>query len=455
MDISKKLKVSYGLGAVGKDMVYSLVAGFLMYYYTDVLSISSAFVGTMFMAARLFDAFNDPIMGVLVSKTKGKYGKFRPWIMTGTVLNALVLVAVFNMPIFENHTTTLITASILYFLWGITYTMMDIPFWSFIPAITSNAKDRESISVIARSCAAVGFAIPVAITLLLVDILGGGNEKLGFGILAVIIAVIFILSAMLVFKNVKEKENSKSEVYSLKEIFSFLLKNDQALIIVIAIVIFNSSLYLTQNMAIYFFKYDIGNSALFGVFGTVGGIAQILSMMSLPLLRKKFSRKAIFAGALSITIAGYIGMYLLGLFKLDNILALCVMAIIIFIGFGLATVLTTIFLADCVDYGEYKFGARFESVIFSLQTFVVKFASAIAVFIAGWGIEFIKLDETQVVQSEATLLGLRFIMIVIPIIGLIACILFFLKKYKLDDKFYNKIINEIKVRKENGNNSTK
>lgn len=194
---------------------------------------------------------------------------------------------------------------------------------------------------------------------------------------------------------------------------------------------FNASLYLTTQLAIYFFKYDIGNSDLYSLFGTVGGVGQILSMMSLPALRKKWSSKTILTGAISTTIGGYAFLFLLGTFKITNIALLAVAAFIIYIGFGLATVLTTIFLADTVDYGEWKLGQRNESVIFSMQTFVVKLASAVSVLIAVIGIDAIGLDVNAKVQSAGTLFGLRVLMIVVPIAGLLCSIFYFRKKLRL------------------------
>ncbi|MGL5978427.1 MAG: glycoside-pentoside-hexuronide (GPH):cation symporter [Erysipelotrichaceae bacterium] len=448
MTLTKKTKASYGFGAIGKDMVYALVAGFLMYYYNVVLGISPAFIGTLFMVARIFDAFNDPIMGIIVNKTRGRFGKFRPWILTGTILNALVLVAMFSIPNFELQSTTVLFASVAYILWGVTYTMMDIPFWSFIPALTVESKDRENISVIARSCAGLGFAIPTALTMSAVAFLGKGDERLGFSLLAIGIGVFFILSAIVTFANVKERVVVEQEQISVKAMLQTLVQNDQAMSVVVAIIIFNASLYLTQNLALYFFKYDIGNAELFGIFGTIGGAAQILAMMSLPALRTKFTRLQIFQGALTTTIIGYIGLFVLGVLKIQNIVLLCLMAAIIFVGFGLATVLTTIFLADCVEYGEWKHGVRSESVIFSLQTFVVKFASALSVFIAGIGLEVIGLDTEAATQSATTLSALRFLMIVVPIVGLVLCILYFMKRYRLDDAYYEQIVSEIEARKE-------
>lgn len=447
MKSATKEKVSYGIGAIGKDMVYSLVAGFLMYYYNTVLGISATFIGVLFMAARIFDAFNDPFMGIVVEKTHTKMGKFRPWLIIGTVLNAAVLVAMFSVPESLSGMGLLVYASVAYILWGMTYTVMDIPYWSMIPAITSPGKERENLSVIARSCAGVGFALPVALTMVIVPMLGGGSERKGFALLAMIVSVFFILALSVTVRNVKEKTKQLEKSPTIKEMFSSIFKNDQALVVVIAIVVFNSSLYLTQQLALYFFKYDIQNAALFGVFGTVGGAAQILSMMMLPVLRKKFSSKSLLTGAIGCTLVGYSMLFILGTMGIQNIALLSVAAVIIFIGFGLATVLTTVFLADTVDYGDWKNNQRNESVVFSLQTFVVKLASAFSVLIAGVGLDVIHLDIHAKTQTASTLLGLRFLMIVVPMVGLIASIIFFRKRYHLDEAKMNKISAELKTRK--------
>jgi melibiose permease len=443
MNLTNKEKISYGMGAVGKDMVYSIVSGFLMYYYNTVLGISATFIGILFMVARILDAVNDPFMGIIVEKTKTRLGKFRPWLLIGTILSAVCLYGMYAVPRNLTGTPLLIYVSAAYILWGTTYTLMDIPYWSMIPAITQNSKDRENISVIARSCAGLGFAVPTALTLLVVPILGRGDERNGFQIFAGIIALFFIASTLITVKNVKEKTRQTIKAPTIKEMFTALFQNDQALTVVITIVIFNASLYLTSNLAVYFFKYDIGNGALFGLFGIVGGATQILSMTLLPVLRKKWNRMKIFSGAIVIAIAGYVLLFLLGTLHITNIFFLCIAAIIIYFGFGLATVLTTVFLADTVDYGEWKTKQRSESVIFSMQTFVVQLASAIAVFIAGVGLDVIHFDVNLEKQTNSTLFGLRVLMIMIPILGMILSILFFRKNYKFSENYLEKITSEI------------
>ena len=452
MQLGLKQKVGYGLGAVGKDLVYALVSGFILYYYNDVLGISGTFTGIMMMAARVFDAFNDPFMGVIVEKTHTRMGKFRPWILSGTVLNALILYGMFAMPESVTGKAMLVYASVAYVLWGVTYTLMDIPFWSMIPAITGPGQERENLSVIGRTCSSIGFAVPTILTLTLVTRLGSSVRQ-GFAFVAAGAAVIFIIVEVVCVMMVREHEVARQETPSVKQMLSALVHNDQAMVVVVGIIVFNASLYLTTQLAVYFFKYDMHNPDLYGLFGTVGGGTQILAMASLPMLRKRFSAKRILTGALLITIAGYAYLFTLSSLGIRSVGLLLIAPFIIYIGFGLATVLTTIFLADSVDYGEYKTGARNESVIFSMQTFVVKLASAISVLIAGVGIDAIGLiqttDDVIPVQAPGALLGLRLLMVAVPVAGLIFSIIFFQRKYRLTEAENARIAEELRKRRGN------
>ena len=140
-----KSKISYALGAVGKDMVYMLSASYVLYYFQDLLGVNAIAMGIILMAARVFDAFNDPIMGVIVAKTKTRWGKFRPWLLIGTLTNAVVLVLMFAAPPKPDVSGLVAYAAVTYILWGVTYTMMDIPYWSMIPAFTEGGRERENL----------------------------------------------------------------------------------------------------------------------------------------------------------------------------------------------------------------------------------------------------------------------------------------------------------------------
>ena len=274
MKLTTRQKAAFGIGAIGKDMVYALSSSYVMYYYKDIIGLSASFVGLILMIARVFDAVNDPFMGVLVAKTRTKWGRFRPWLVSGTVLNALFF-------------------SVIYILWGMTYTMMDIPYWSMIPAITSTPSDTENLSVIGRTCAGIGSALIIMLTMLLVTRLGGGNERIGFGRLALIVAVLFVISEIICAASIREREDSSMSTASVGQMFRALFDNDQALAVVLTIVLINSALYITSNLVIYFFKYDMGGAdwtVSYTLFTSVGGACQILGMMLVyPLLRRKLN----------------------------------------------------------------------------------------------------------------------------------------------------------------------
>ena len=450
-EFGKKQFVAYGLGAIGKDMVYALSASYIMYYYQDILGLSATFVGFILMIARVFDAANDPFMGVVVAKTNSKWGKFRPWLFTGTILYAL-----FAAPAVSEK-ALMIYFAVMYILWGMTYTMMDIPFWSMIPAVTSTMKDRENLSVVGRTCAGVGYALINVFTVMAVSKLGSGIERTGFRLFALIIAILFVVFILFTCFTIHEQKVENMQTTSVKEMFKALFDNDQAIVTVATIVLINSALYITSNLLIYFFKYDIGGTSwkdAYTIFTSVGGISQILGMMVVyPVLRNKLSNTKIFKLCLLLAILGYAFLLALCLLGYSSVLTmLMVPGVMIFVSNGILTVLTTVFLANTVDYGEAKTGHREESVIFSMQTFVVKAASGLAVFITGVSLDLIGLTSKDGLGEgipilDSPLLGLRLLMTILPIIGLVLALVLFTRKFILTDEKTEQIRKQLEEKK--------
>lgn len=455
-EFGKKQFFTYGLGAIGKDMVYALSASYIMYYYQDILGLSATFVGFILMIARVFDAANDPFMGVVVAKTNSKWGKFRPWLFTGTILNAFVLYALFAAPAVSEK-ALMIYFAVMYILWGMTYTMMDIPFWSMIPAVTSTMKDRENLSVVGRTCAGVGYALINVFTVMAVSKLGSGIERTGFRLFALIIAILFVVFILFTCFTIHEQKVENMQTTSVKEMFKALFDNDQAIVTVATIVLINSALYITSNLLIYFFKYDIGGTSwkdAYTIFTSVGGISQILGMMVVyPVLRNKLSNTKIFKLCLLLAILGYAFLLALCLLGYSSVLTmLMVPGVMIFVSNGILTVLTTVFLANTVDYGEAKTGHREESVIFSMQTFVVKAASGLAVFITGVSLDLIGLTSKDGLGEgipilDSPLLGLRLLMTILPIIGLVLALVLFTRKFILTDEKTEQIRKQLEEKK--------
>ena len=469
MELGFKEKVSYGLGAVGKDMVYMLSASYVLYYFQDVLGVNAIAMGIILMAARVFDAFNDPIMGIIVAKTKSRWGKFRPWLFIGTVTNAIVLFLMFACPPTLDAKGLVAYAAVTYIVWGVTYTMMDIPYWSMIPAFTKSGKDREGLTTLARSCAGVGSALVTIFTMMIVHAIGSvfagsdaGNKALeiaGFKWFALIVAILFVVFITITCINIKEQATVDMESPSVGQMFKALISNDQAMTIVISIVLINCSIYITSNLVIYFFKYDFGgegwvNSYTF--FNMFGGAIQILSMMLFyPLLRKFATNIKIFYICLTSACIGYAALFVIAFINMSNVFILFIPGFFIFAANGVLQVLTTVFLANTVDYGELKNGRRDESVIFSMQTFVVKLASGVAALIASICLSITHLNSDSSTDAKEAIdfskdiatsakLGLRMTMTIIPIIGLITAIIIFTRKFILTEEKMQEITNELK-----------
>ncbi|MCF7926781.1 MAG: glycoside-pentoside-hexuronide (GPH):cation symporter [Candidatus Izimaplasma sp.] len=464
-NVKTKTKLSFAIGGFGKDMMFAM-STIMMFYFNDLLGINPAFLGVMMMVVRIWDAVNDPIMGTIVDKTKTRWGKFRPWILTGTIINAIIVILLFLNPNFDtNSTRQLVYITTLYTLWGMSYTLMDIPFWSLIPTLSRSQKERESVSVLTRLFTSVGYFIIAGGYISIAKLLGGGNnnsDKIqGLFYLAVIVAIVFIICELITVTNVKEKITVYDNK-SLKEMFTLLKQNDQLLVVMIVILIINFTLYITSGMAIYYITYAIGNEDLFFVFIALGGILQVIGSVIYPLFSNKFTRKQIYNIAIVLQLIGFLLLFG-NAFIFDSIvLLLFVFASFVFLGQGLFMVLQTVLLSDTVEYGEYKNHKRSESLVFSVQTFIVKMAMGLSLGVIGIGLGIINFvpslehaDGTteQFTQSAFTLQGMNIMMFILPIFGLLIGQYIFNKKHIIDEVYYNQMVEELKQRGDKDENT--
>ncbi|MBR6151654.1 MAG: MFS transporter, partial [Lachnospiraceae bacterium] len=310
----------------------------------------------------------------------------------------------------------------------------------------------------ARSCAGVGSALVTIFTMMIVHAIGGNNERAGFRWYALIIAVLFVVFITITCIAIKEKSTVDMQSPSVGQMFKALVTNDQAMVIVIAIVLINTSIYVTSNLVIYFFKYDFGGTGWYNsytLFNMFGGAIQILSMMvAYPMLRRKYTNIKIFYITLTSAIIGYVVLFGIAFINMSNVYILFIPAFFIFAANGVLQVLTTIFLANTVDYGELKNGRRDESVIFSMQTFVVKLASGIAAFVASLCLSINNLSKQDTTEAEQVIdfakdvsasakLGLRMTMTILLVIGLFIAIAIFAKKFILTEEKVQEIAEQL------------
>lgn len=448
--ITLQTKLSYGLGALGKDFACAPIYIFLMFYFTDVAGLSAAFVGTIFLAARIVDAITDPMMGVIVDNTRSKFGKFRPWIVIGTLLNAVVLVGLFSTHMFEG-TALYVYAAAAYILWGLTYTIMDIPYWSMIPALSSSRQEREKLVVWPRLFASLAWFVTGTYGLHIVGKLGNGDQGQGFFNVAMLIAVLFVMSAFLIARNVKEKQaptNAKpAERFSFKDVLVIIGKNDQLKALIGTVLSFQIANLLVGGFAIYYFSYALGNAELFPIYMMVAGAAEIAGVFLFPRIAAALPRKNLWLMACGFPIVSCMVLLLMAFIAPGNAILIGLAGAAIKFGVGIANALQTVMLADVVDYGEYKTGRRSESVIFSVQTMLVKFAGAAGGFIVGVGLSVIGYVP-NVEQSESTIMGLQFMMVGLPAIMMAVSGFVYQRYYRLHEGFNQEEEKEIEAQSE-------
>ena len=456
MKLTWKEKLSYGVGATGKDMICGLVFTYAMIYFTDVALLPSSFVGSLFFVAKLWDAFNDLAMGTIVDNTRTRWGKFRPWLVIGTLVNAVVFVILFT----DFGLSTggkMVFVSVMYVLWGMTYTMMDIPYWSMLPNLASDPHDRETMSVIPRIFASIGGNFIVGgFGLAIIGTLGkgdpeGGMNQLGMTRFAWIIAIVFVVTIGITIRNVKSADTAKGQTQektTIKQMFHIIAKNDQLLVAIVVILTFNLAIQIMNGVSTYYFIYVTQSKTLFGTFTLMAGVAEVIGLFLFPVLAKHLSRTKIYFMACACPVAGLALLLFISFVSPQNFIFTALSGFLVKLGSGFSLGTVTVVLADVVDYGEYKFGTRNESVTFSTQTLVVKLSSAVVALLTGFALDLTHYDPLSNVQNASTLAGLRIVMIVIPILCAIISFVVYKTKFKLTGEYYERIMNVLALRKD-------
>lgn len=431
--------LGYGVGAIGLDLSYGLFYSFLSYYLSSVLGLKAGFLLLLTPLARIWDGINDPMMGTIVDNSRTKMGKYRPWILIGAISNAIVLTLLFTS-FGLSGTKLYIYIAVMYILWGMTNTMADIPYWSMIPSFTSEEKERNFVATVARTFSGLGQGIITILTPLILPALSSGitTEKgysaSGFSRWAMICGIALILFSSVCVLTTKETNvvyNPKQK-FSFKQIFKVISSNDQLVVFMIFAMLSNAGWYLTSSTAVYYFTDTLGKPTAQSLFQTIGAIGSVLGLLVIPILSNKFTKRGIYTISLSMTIAGYVLMFLFGSI-LKNTIALDISYILASTGIASMFVSQTIFLADVVDYGEYKNGERRESITFSMKGFLQKMAYTIQTFVLFGGLGIMNYNEqiTNGALNEATKTVIGIIAFGVPPILVFLSMIVFRKKFKL------------------------
>ena len=494
----KRSKWCYAVGCSGRDLCYTMVSLFLLTYiqYTNLVNTAQFLVLTgIIFILRIWDAVNDPIMSTFISNTKTRFGKYRPWVLIGTITNAVIMICMFTVRVeVGNNINTLgwynvAIISVLYFLYDVTFTANDVGYWSILPVLAKEKKERDSLTTMVAVFASIGAFAAGG----LIPILTPGDMIRAYRNCAIIFTVIFLLCQLMVFFFVHDNEDDTfieknatevdEEVVTLRQMFKILFRNKQLLVVAIVVLLHSlaGAILNAFGQNFFWFKYGYNGNQMF-VFTVIYALGTIISQALFAPLASKFKRNQLVAVSIVGIIAGYLGFFAVMNLPIDENVAYiiaCFFGILLFLGQGLLYMVMLIMLTNTIEYDEWQTGQRNDAVTFSVRPFMVKLAGAIqylivAVTLVVCGLYSItqeigkietdiasnaisKESGTAIIEglleqaSAGQMLGLSSAMTLIPVLLFIVEFIIIKKKYIINEEFYDKMIHEIAERKGNTN----
>lgn len=456
----KRNKICFGLGTIGRDALYSLVSMYLLVHLTDVVGFSDGglgIIGVMLTLFGIFDAIIDPFVGAIVDNTKTKWGKFKPWILIGMIGTGILTVLMFHN--FEmSETAHIVLLGATYLLFSIFFSLNDIAYWSLMPAISKDQTVREGVGAFARICANVGMFTMVLIYLNVPGFFGGMSARNAYFIFAIIVAVIMWVFQSVTLFGVKEDRSQleKAERTTLKDLFRALFKNDQLLVTAVSMALFMIGYCTTTGFGTYYFKYAYKNEGMYMVFAAVLAVAQLTALSVFPLFRKKFTRKQLYTGSMITVTASYIIFFL----SFEYLPLVVLAGLGLFFAQAFIQLLMLLFLADAVEYGEWKLGKRNEAASFAVQPFINQFGGAVSKGIISFtliisGINMIasaagadpaRAEEIINATPGEAIWIMKLAMMILPLICILIGFILYTKKFKIDEKLYAQIISDLEAR---------
>ncbi len=463
----RRNKFCFGLGTIGRDALYSLVSMYLLVHLTDVVGFSDgnlAIIGVLLTVFGIFDAVIDPFVGAIVDNTKTKWGKFKPWIFIGMIGMGILTVLMFHN-FRMDETWHIVLLAVTYLLFSILFSLNDIAYWSLMPAISKDQKVREGVGAFARICANIGMFAMVLIYLSVPDLFAGFglNDRDAYFVFAIIIAVIMWVFQSITLFGVKEDRSrlEATERTSLKDLWRALAHNDQLLVTAVSMALFMIGYCTTTGFGTYYFKYAYKDEGVYMVFAAVLAVAQLTALSVFPLFRKKFTRKQLYTGSMIAVAVSYVVFFL----SFEQLPLIVIAGLGLFFAQAFIQLLMLLFLADAVEYGEWKLGKRNEAASFAVQPFINQFGGAVSKGVISFtliisGINAIANSIADAEAAENTDLVLELInstpdsalwimkisMMILPLICILVGFVLYQKKFKIDEKMYAEIVADLEER---------
>lgn len=452
--ICLKEKIGYSFGDFASSMFWKIFSMFLMIFYTDVVELSPAAVGTMLLLTRLWDGLNDPIMGIISDRTSTSKGKFRPYLLWVAIPFGIIGILTFSTPDL-GPSGKLIYAYVTYTLMMMVYTAINVPYSSLMGVMTDNSEERTSLASFRFIGAYSGGIFMTASIPYLLDFFKeiGSSEASSYQYSVAIYAVVAAFFFIMTYLWTKERVKPLKEKTSIWKDVKDLGRNAQWFIMLgagIAVLIFNS---LRDGSIMYYFKYFIKDQTipfigemkwdkLAGAYMTIWLATNMIGVLLAKPVSAKIGKKKTFIGAMILASFLSVALYWLQAEQIGLIFLLN-----IFIGITAGIVLPLIWsmYADIADYSEWKTGRRATGLVFSSSSMSQKMGWTLGGAVTGWLLAAYGF-EANAEQSLESLTGIRMMISVYPAIGAALSALFLLI-YKLNDKYMEKIIEELKEKR--------
>ncbi len=490
--ITKRNLITFPVGTVGRDMMYNLVTSYLLTFVLFTRQLNAAqlsAITAIMVAARVFDALNDPIMGNIIERTRTKIGKFKPWLIVGILTTAVVIWATFNTKL--QGWGFVVFFGFMYFMYSITYTMHDISYWGMVPALSSDADTRNKFTSRATLFAGIGGMIAASVIPVLTagDKAIGGDAVTAYGVVALIVAILGPLFLAVTVIGVKESRDYNDEPVppvSFKKIWNTITGNDQLLWIAL--------IFLLQQIGNGIVLSGVGQTYIYVEFGYEGSFFFFFQMLGMlvtgflmifyPMISRHMHRKKLMNLLMLISAIGYVLMLIPSWLIPKGVASIAgfdIKFILLTLGYMMANfgqygfyLIMMISIMNTVEYNELRHATRDEGIISSLRPFITKLASALTIAIANITyIAFGILEYTNGIAKQEQLanqgaitseakgeaitsllsgvqsgqsLGLLFVMTVLPCILMFASYILYKKHYKLDEEEYDRICAELEAR---------
>ncbi|MBU2871139.1 glycoside-pentoside-hexuronide (GPH):cation symporter [Colwellia sp. E2M01] len=438
--ISIREKIAYGLGDTASNIIFQTVMMFLLLFYTDVVGLSPALVGTMFLFVRVIDAITDPLMGNLTDKTRTRWGQFRPYLLWLALPFALISILAFSTPDLTGN-NKVIYAFVTYTLLMIAYTAINIPYCGLGGVITDNAKERVTVQSYRFVFGMLGGVIVAATTMPMVQWFGQGDTAKGYQLTMVAMSSLGVVLFLLCFLGTKERVVAPvDQNSSMKENLLSLWQNDQWRILCIAAFFLLTGQVLRLTLAVYYVKYFLGREDLITSFLTLGVIGSMVGCAFAQYLAKRVCKIKAYIALQSISA-------LICLFSFFIPADQTILAFVAFIAWkfflDMASPLLWAKMTDTIDYGHKKTGIRVTGLVYSGVIFFIKMGVAIGGALAGWLLTFYNY-QADIEQTEAAKQGILLSFTLFPAMGSIL-VAWVMTKYTLTEQKIITIQHELKT----------